>query len=343
MLCSHCSRRKSVDGVNPTFREKALKVISPRRFFRKAANFLSSTEGTGEFLEKTHSVCGINGLTFCRFESFFRMRNETKAAFPTMNKVRFWAFIITSLTLSPLPAQPSALATGTQSASLVLDRGWESPLQGNSLTMKELASLLSPFFQPNANTAPSPGTEIYQGVTYLMPLEDAKQKLAITQRLSPKTRVACPGFPKDSFYSYMVTGSFEGDYDQMHIVTDLADHVVAIQLVSTSLKKRVTHEYDDHGYHTYNFINNKVKAVNTIRINHEVQYEVGVRVKTWRTYDSRNTKLPNDLTFVRIDSEAIAMQMGSNSLSKGKIIETVRWYVPKPLAELILYCVRKNG
>jgi hypothetical protein len=260
-----------------------------------------------------------------------------------MNTVTILAFITLLASLSPLPAQPLAPAAGVQSSGVVLDKGWQSPLSGNTVSMKELATLLSPFFQPNPDTTSASPIEIYQGVTYLMPLPQAIQKLAITQRLSPKTKIVCPGFPKDSFYSYMVPGTFEGDYDQLYLVTDTADQVVAIQFVCTSPKKRTTWWNNEASWHTYNFINNKTKAVNTIRIFHEVQYRVTNSSIDWHTYDARTDAQKRPLDLVRIDSEAIALKPNSTDLHRGRIMETVRWYVPRPLAELILYCVRKNG
>jgi hypothetical protein len=242
-----------------------------------------------------------------------------------------------------LPAQPSAPAEGVQATGVVLDKDWQSPLTGNAVSMKELASLLSPFFQPTDDTAPNPAIEIFNGVTYLMPWKEALQKLGISQSMPAKVQVACPGFPKDSFYDFVFAGSFDGDYNQLHLVTDSAGQVVCIELVCTAPKKRVTVGVSTEPWHTFDFIGNKTKAMSSVVVFHEAQYRSKTSSFGWNTYSPRSDSKGKSLDGIRIQSEAINLKRGFTDPYLGRLMQQSCLYVPKPLAELILFCARKNG
>lgn len=42
----------------------------------------------------------------------------------------------------------------TPPGTIVLDKGWATPIKGGSATMEDLGALLSPFAQPSADTPP---------------------------------------------------------------------------------------------------------------------------------------------------------------------------------------------
>ncbi|MBS0174600.1 MAG: hypothetical protein JSR64_11235 [Nitrospira sp.] len=66
-----------------------------------------------------------------------------------------------------------AQTSSTPPGAIVLDRAWQSPMQGGSATMEDQGILLSQFAQPSNDTSQAPKTEIYQGVTHLMPYAEA--------------------------------------------------------------------------------------------------------------------------------------------------------------------------
>ena len=168
-----------------------------------------------------------------------------------------YLFISLFIALFQTPGSSQTLAGG-----IVLDRGWASPLQGGSQTMKDLGELLSPFAKPEANLAPSPGLIIFQGVTYLMPYAEAKAALNLQQKVIAKDKVVCPGLPKDSFFSYAFDGNFEGHFNKLFLVVDKAEQVVAVQLVAEAPKKdQVKAPIHKTEWHTYNFANTKSKAM----------------------------------------------------------------------------------
>jgi hypothetical protein len=110
-------------------------------------------------------------------------------------------------------------------------------MQGGAVAMQELATLLSPFAQANPTPDPQAGLPIYSGVTYLMPLNDAKLALNIKQQVTAKNRVGAAGFPRDSFSYYVFDGVYDGHFNKLYIVTDRADQVVCIQLVAETPKR----------------------------------------------------------------------------------------------------------
>ena len=131
------------------------------------------------------------------------------------------------------PARPPTDAPAPATAGLVLDKHWETTvLGGGSEARRDLGRLLSDFATPNPNVGGSSNLQIYQGVTYLMPLRDAASRLGVAGRLTSKNAVVCPGFPRDSMFYSAVDGAFEGDYNRMLIVTDRADQVLSIALES---------------------------------------------------------------------------------------------------------------
>lgn len=211
--------------------------------------------------------------------------------------------------------------------------------------MEDLGVLLSPFAQPSNDTSQAPRTEIYQGVTYLMPYAEAREKLNLLQKVVAKNRVGCPGFPRDSFFHYAFDGNFDGHFNKLYIVVDRADQVVAIQLVTESPKAdQVDAPYKETVWHAYNFVNARTKASRRLWIDHKPFFQ---NEQGWREYSTKYTygqpKGPVDV--LRIDSLLMNPDL-TNSGNRGtnwKPLEAVRLYLPKPMMQLILFCVRSSN
>lgn len=235
--------------------------------------------------------------------------------------------------------------TSTPPGTIVLDKGWMTSVQGGSATMKDLGALLSPFAQPSADTSFTPRIQIYQGVTYLMPYAEAKEKLNLIQKVVPKNKVICPGFPKDSFFHYSFSGSFDGHFNQLYIVVDKADQVVAVQLVTEAPKTDlVDAPYKETIWHAYNFVNSRTKASRRLWIDHKPYFQ---DQQGWREYSAKYSygQPKGPVNVLRIDSLLMNPDL-TNSGSRGtnwKPLEAVRLYLPKPVMELILYCVRATN
>lgn len=247
---------------------------------------------------------------------------------------------------TPDTTTPAIANTPTAaSAGLVLDRNWASPMQGGKAAMQELGALLSPFAQPSPDMAPSPGLKLFEEVTYLMPYAEARKKLNLNQRLVPKAKVECAGFPKDSFYSYAFDGVFEGHFNKLYLVTDKADQVVAVQLVTGNPNRTdVDAPYYPTDGHTYNFINSRAKATTRLWVDHKPFFQ---GKDGWRKYDPKSGgtsgQPSGEVGLLRIDSLLMDPKPDSTRNVRGsnwKALEAVRLYLPKPMMEIILHCIR---
>ena len=247
-------------------------------------------------------------------------------------------------TPAPTPATTVAVQPVTQPQGVVLDRLWLTPIQGGSATLKDLGALLSPFASPSANTAGAPNLKIYRGVTYLMPLLEAKKALSLEQKVVPKNKVICPGFPRDSFFHYSFSGNYEGHYNQLYIVTDKADQVVAIQLVAEAPKvDQVDAPSKPTEWHAYNFVNSRTKGTKRLWIDHKPWFE---DKKGWHEYSATNAyrQPKGELEVLRIDTVLLDPDLTTygNRGQNWKPLEAVRLYLPKPMMELILQCVNTS-
>ena len=254
---------------------------------------------------------------------------------------------ITSVSLAVIFLSSIGIAQTPPSppGTIVLDKGWRTPIQGSSATMRDLGAILSPFAQPSDDTTSAPSIKIFQGVTYLMPYAEARQELNLIQKVVVKNKVVCPGFPKDSFFYYEFGGSFDGQYNKLNLVVDKADQVVAVQLVTGSPKADQVHApYKSTDWHTYNFINFRSKAIRSLWIDHKPAFEDKYG---WHEYRQTNGyPVPKEgLDVIRIDSLLMNPDL-TDSGSRGrnwKMLEAVRLYLPRPMMGLILYCIRVSN
>lgn len=221
------------------------------------------------------------------------------------------------------PESAQALETGNTALApvgIVLPRGWDQAMSDGVATMKELRELLTGYAQPNLNTAPAPELNIYKGIKYLMPFNEARGLLGLSQEVNSKILVACPGFPFHSLVAYSFHGSFEGGFDTVYIVTDRVLHVVAVEFTKASVEKtNIAAEQQKKHWVTFDFVNTRVKGQADARVRHS-------------TYPEGDT--------LRIDS--VFMNPDSRFLS-GTAMHPTRLYLPRPLAELILYRISKSG
>lgn len=123
-------------------------------------------------------------------------------------------------------AKPPAggLSTGGES-SIGLARG------GPKRQRTELLALLTGAVSPSADRNTSPGTRIYSGVTYLMPLNEAVTQAGLAGKLQSGGRSAAVGFP-DGFFFTEISADGQRRYAS-RMVTDQANRMVAVEFVAT--------------------------------------------------------------------------------------------------------------
>src|SRR5438445_11591489 len=81
---------------------------------------------------------------------------------------------------------------------------------------------------------------VYNGVRYLMDCDQAASVLGVRANIPSRVKLATPGFPRDTMYYVGYDGNFEGHFNRLYLVTDVANKVVSIQLVAEHPKGRST-------------------------------------------------------------------------------------------------------
>ena len=222
----------------------------------------------------------------------------------------------------------------------------DSALSGDSLTLRDLGALLSREAQRGKDTAPHPNLNIYGEVTYLMPLNRAKEVLGLAKRINSKNKMACSGFPASSLYHYSFTGQYEGGYSQLYIVTDKADQVVCIQLVSEHPRSDIPSvKYGD--WHVYDFVNARHKSSTALKIGYSIKSSTPSRTSTSTKFNSKTgTRTVTVTKGVKTGATEGASELLNIDIvlraEDDRCLQTVRWYLPTPLAGLILECIEKQ-
>ena len=174
---------------------------------------------------------------------------------------------------------------------------WDTKMQGGSETMRDLNRLFAPHAQPSAD-------------------------LNVSGKISTKSLIACPGFPRDSISYHSYDGRFEGHYNRMYIVVDAADQLLSVELVDESPRQEPSMPWDNSWY-CYNFVNYRVKSAARLQIAHTVE------------------EVRHDV--FRVDSAVRDPGLKGQRNWHQRTVEISRWYVPRPFVQLILYCVSKAG
>ena len=213
---------------------------------------------------------------------------------------------------APAPSTTPSKASGTNSGAggIVLSSNWSAPLPessgGHSSEIQDLKALLGPYGTPSDSLAAAPGVIIYPGIRYLMPQAEAARLLGAAG-ITTKSKIACGGFPDGLSYT-AYDGRWEGVFNRLYIVTDLANQVVSLEFVAESSRIPHTPPWQ------------RITATR-----HVLDY-VNATVKGQR--GSPETWMYNTGYGLVIDTVSH---------------QTVRWYVPKPLIDLILFCAEKSG
>lgn len=214
---------------------------------------------------------------------------------------------------------------------IVLKNEWATSMADGVVTMKELRDLLSAFASPAANTGPAPDILIYDKIQYLMPLKEAVKILGLSQEVNSTITVSCPGMPFHSLFGVSFKGSFENGFDGVVLVTDSAKQVVAVQFTNVSTKKiKLDRLRDKKEWVTFDFVNTRTKGQDVAMVRHGTE-----------TYGK---VLKIDSVFVKPDSDQRGYRgySGYSGYGGGTEMHPTRLYLPRPLAELILFRISKS-
>ena len=224
-----------------------------------------------------------------------------------------------------VPTKPAAgpfTTPGTQ-LQVSLQAGYDSRMQGGDISMRELQLLLSSHCSEGVDLSGA-GTKIYNGVTYLMDSEQAVTVLGLAHSVSSRVPVAAPGFPKSSMYYIGYDGAFEGHFNRLYLVTDTANKVVAIQLVDEHPKGRwkSAAALAAATWSTYNFINARMRASDTARVQAVSKRQGNIIVIDTQVYQRVRTRV------------------GRTNVDRYEEQENAKLFIPTPFARIILHCAK---
>ena len=224
-----------------------------------------------------------------------------------------------------VPTKPAAVPSTTPGTQLQvsLQPGYDSRMQGGDISMRELQSLLSPHCSEGVDLS-GVGTKIYNGVTYLMDSAQAATVLSLAHSVSSRVPVATPGFPKNSMYYIGYDGAFEGNFNRLYLLTDTANKVVAIQLVDEDPKGRwkSAAALAAATWSTYNFINARMRASDTVRVQAISKRQGNVILIETQMYQRVRTR------------------DGRKNVDRYEEQENAKLFIPTPFARIILHCAR---
>jgi hypothetical protein len=220
------------------------------------------------------------------------------------------------------PAPPPSTSPGTQ-PQVSLQPGYDSRMQGGDISMRELQLLLSHHCSEGVDLRGA-GTKIFNGVTYLMDSEQAATTLGLAHSVFSRVPVATPGFPKNSMYYIGYDGGFEGHFNRLYLVSDAANKVVAIQLVDEHPKGRwkSAASLAAATWSTYNFINARMRASDTIRVQAVSKRQGNVVVIETQMYQRVRTR------------------DGRKNVDRYEEQENTKLFIPIPFARIILHCAQ---
>jgi hypothetical protein len=205
---------------------------------------------------------------------------------------------------------------------MILSPGWDSRMQGGDITMRELQSILSRYCSADIDLSGA-GSELYNGVRYLMDSEEAARILGLSHRIKSSDQIVTPGFPRNSLSCSTFDGTFEGQFNRLNLVTDEANKVVCIQLTDEH-PRSADSPNDGDTWSTYNFIHPALRASDTMKVS----------IKSFHEGD-----------VIRIETrlfQNFRQRVGRSVRAHTEEKEKTKLLLPVPFARIILHCVQ-NG
>ncbi|MEO6785930.1 MAG: hypothetical protein ABI318_07325, partial [Chthoniobacteraceae bacterium] len=242
--------------------------------------------------------------------------------------------------VSPAPAIPAPKPTPPpreiESKRAALAPNWANAPQTGEMTRKDLAALFGSQITSGENSVAEDSIVIYPEVPYLTPLATARRSLHLENTNPGRTKITTPGLPVASLTANAFPGIFPGGYTTLTLVTDISDQVVSVHLTDSNPRVRTADITNTGGYHTYNFIAQREKSAGQLVIKHEIIREgapAGVVVVDSLLIDPSASD-PNAPP--RTSGKSSKPGSSFRQPRTGKVLERSRWYVPKPLVNVIL-------
>src|SRR3989449_326256 len=148
--------------------------------------------------------------------------------------------------------------------------------------------------------------------------------LGLPHSVPSRVPVATPGFPKNSLYYIGYDGAFEGRFNRIYLVTDIANKVVAVQLVDEHPKGRwkSAAALAAASWSTYNFVNARMRASDAMRVQAGSKRQGNVIPIETQLYQRVRTRA------------------GRKNVDRYEEQETAKLFLPIPFARIILHCAQ---
>jgi hypothetical protein len=224
-----------------------------------------------------------------------------------------------------ISAKPTSPPSSTPASQLQvsLQPGYDSRMQGGDISMRELQLLLSPHCVEAVDLSGA-GTKIYGGVNYLMNSEQGVAALGLAHAIPSRVPLATAGFPRNSMYYMGYDGAFEGHFNRLYLVTDVASKIVAVQLLDEHPKGRwkSAASLAAASWSTYNFVNARMRASNLMRVQAGAKRQGGVITIETQMY------------------QRVRSTVGRKSIERYEEQENSKLFIPIPFARVILHCAQ---
>ena len=210
--------------------------------------------------------------------------------------------------------KPDATPPKNDGASLVPKQNWCKPPGDERANLIELLKVLEHDSRADKSLEVAEHPEIYRGVTLMMPIREALNKLGVGRNLIPsKSAILHPGIPlyfRTFPCKYSLVGETDDYFNLVTIVTDGDDRVVGIQFACENPSSKMYDPKDD--FLTYDFIHNRRKSATTLKVGCKVTSASDdvLLIESW-LYDKR----------------------------RDKCLEIVRWYLPKRIGNFLRHVI----
>lgn len=126
--------------------------------------------------------------------------------------------------------EEAAVQTG-EPRTLRLSPSWErTPVNVDDPAVEDFEKLVSPYVDPSPRITFHEFPEMAPGIPFMAERRQLEQMHG--WRFQTEAIIRCPAFPPSSFKFYKYAGDFEGGYNELLLMTDLADQVVGAQWVN---------------------------------------------------------------------------------------------------------------
>lgn len=229
--------------------------------------------------------------------------------------------------------------------TIKLSANWQQPDKKDD-TARELGALLSKVAKPEMRLKVTETPIFLRNIEFLTPVMKAGQALGSMPGM--RRSVNCPAFPKFSFFAHSLPVAM-GDYDTVMLISDVANQLVAIQLLDEN--PRDAAEYDDEDdkqpWTAYDFIQQGAKGNKTWLVRAQVRKADKVSGERldghdWGRFGREIRNAGGDGWLVQIDTKLLRPEVSSSgyrsyrSSYRYEVQKRIRLFLPQPIADIVL-------